>query len=50
VESGAFAALDAHNLSESIQRITTLMINIERWSAQKLTMEETLKAEEQDWI
>ena len=37
---------DAQNLSESIQRITTLMINIERWTAQKLQMEETLKAEE----
>jgi hypothetical protein len=26
------------------------MINIERWTAQKIQMEETLKAEEQDWI
>lgn len=50
MESGALLQQDEQNLSESIQRITTLMINIEKWTAQKIQMEETLKAEEQDWI
>ena len=50
MESGALLQQDEQNLSESIQRITTLMINIEKWTAQKIQMEETLKAEDQDWI
>lgn len=50
IESGALTKQSEQDLNQSIQRITDLMLAIEKQTTDKINMEKELKEKEQKWI